>query len=70
MTTLSCAFKLGAGEIYAATWVGSLQTKVASKVSTVVLIDSIVLPETLLTDILKPPPFVSVLSNIAESPTS
>ena len=70
ITTLSCAFKLGAVEIYAATWVGSLQTKVASKVSTVVLIDFIGLPATLLTDTLNPPPFVSVLLNIAESPTS
>ena len=34
------------------------------------LIDSIVFPEILLTDTLKPPPLVSVLSNIAESPTS
>ena len=70
ITTLSWAFKLGAVPIYAATWFESLQTKVALKVSTVVLIDSIVFPETLLTDTLKPPPFVSVLSNIAESPIS
>ena len=70
ITTLSWAFKLGAVPIYAATWVGSLQTKVASKVSTVVLIDSIGLPDTLLTETLNPPPLVSVLSNTAESPTS
>ena len=29
MMILSCAFKLGAVEIYAATWDGSLQIKVA-----------------------------------------
>ena len=71
ITTLSPPFKSGAVEIYAATWVGSLQTKtVSSKVSTVVSIEVISLPDTLLTETLNPPPFVSVLSKTAESPTS
>ena len=70
ITTLSCAFKLGAVPIYAATWLESLQTKTASKVSTVVSIEVISFPCNLLTDTLNPPPLVPVLLNIAESPIS
>ena len=71
ITTLSLSFRLGAVEIYADTWLGSLQTKIVfSKVSIVVTIELISFPDTLFTDTLKPPPFVPVLSNIAESPTS
>ena len=71
ITTLSPPFKSGAVEIYAETWDGSLQTNtVFSKVSTVVSIEVISFPDTLFTDTLNPPPFVFVLSNTAESPTS
>ena len=68
---LSLSFKEGAVEIYADTVLGFFQTKtVFSNVSTVVLIDVISFPVTLLTDTLNPPPLVSVLSNTALSPTS
>ena len=70
ITTLSPPFKLGAVEINADTCEGSLQIKVASKVSIVVSTDIMSFPSTLFTETLKPPPFVSVLSNVATSPTS
>ena len=71
ITTLSLLFKDGAVEIYADTVFGLAYTKTTfSKVLSVVLIDVISFPLILLTDTLKPPPFVFVLSNIAASPTS
>lgn len=69
--TLSLSFRDGAVEIKADTVSGLVQTKtVLSYVSTVVLTDVISFPVILLTDTLRPPPLVLVLSNMALSPTS
>ena len=70
MRTLSPSFNGGDVEIWADT-VPLFQTKTtSSKVSIVVSIEVISLPDILSTETLNPPPFVFVLSNIAESPTS
>ena len=66
MMILSCAFKLSKN---ICCYMMDLSNK-----SCIVSINSCInwltsLPDTLLTDTLRPPPFVFVLSNIAESPT-
>ena len=70
MTTLSLSLSDGDVDIKADIPLLSFLTNTTfSWVSTVVWIDVISFPLILSTDTLKPPPCVSVLSNIADSPT-
>ena len=69
ITTLSLLLRDGDVDIKADIPLLSFLTKTTfSKVSTVVLIDVMSLPFILSTETLNPPPWVPVLSNVAESP--
>ena len=68
--TRSLLLRVGAVDIKADTPSDSfLINTTFSYASTVVSIEVISFPSTLLTETLKPPPFVSVLSNVAALPT-
>ena len=71
MFIISLSFKDGAVDMKADTVLESLETKTVFWYESIVVSTEVTFfPNILLTETLKPPPFVFVLSNTAVSPTS